>query len=135
MFYDLSAPPQLVAGDLVVMENPSTISDLLRFDPTIGTGGVFVYSDIEPGIPPDGLADIGIPTGRLTNVLAVNEVGPEGNNGIVYTPTAGQPGFVAGAAGPVTYRFTSDAVPEPTSISLMILGGAAILLRRRWAKQ
>jgi hypothetical protein len=130
MFYDLAGPPGLVAGDLVVMENPTTLSDLLRFDPT----GVFVYSDFEPGIPQQALADIGIPTGRLTNVLAVNEVGPEGNNGIVYTPTAGQPGFVAGAAGPVTYRFTSE-VPEPTSISLMLLGGSAILLRRRWAKK
>src|SRR5437879_2856370 len=49
MLYDQLSPPGLVAGDLIVMENANTISDILRFDPTAGTaGGVFVYSDFSP---------------------------------------------------------------------------------------
>lgn len=133
MLYDLLSPPGLVTGDLIVMENANAISDILRFDPTAGAGGgVFVYSDFSLTDPADALADIGLPTGRNTNVLSVPEVGPEGNNGITYTPTAGQPGFVAGSAGPVTYNFISDqAVPEPGTVALMVLGVATIWMRRR----
>jgi hypothetical protein len=135
MCYNLLGPPGLVAGDLQIFEIAGTtvLSDILRFDPNVQGGGVFVYSDMEVGDPHPDPADIGFPTGRYTNSLSVTEVGPEGNNGFVYTPTAGQPGFVTGAGGPVTYSFISDAptpAPEPGTIGLM-LGGAALLYWRR----
>jgi hypothetical protein len=133
MFYDLLNPTGLVPGDVIVTENASFISDILRFSPSVGTGGVFVYSDMGPGDPADSLADIGFPTMLSTNFTFVPEVGPEGSNGIVYTPTAGQPGFITGSAGPVTYTFTSDstAVPEPGTVGVALLGAAAMWMRRR----
>ena len=67
------------------------------------------YSDISDG--KDSLADTGFPSSLYTNTLAVIETGPEGGpNGYIYTPTAGQPGFVAGASGPVTYVIQSDSL-------------------------
>jgi hypothetical protein len=135
LFYNLLNPPGLVAGDLLVNE-PVTggLSDLLRFDPTVNGGGVFVYSEVDPGDPRPDFADIGFPTAFNTNQLTVLEVGPEGNNGIIYQPVAGQPGFVAGASLPVVYHFVSDA-PEPATAGFLLLGGAAMLLicRRRSA--
>ena len=78
---------------------------------------------------------LGFPTAFSTNQLTVNEIGPEGSNGFTYTPLAGQPGFIAGAAGPVTFGIQSDvsSVPEPSSIILLGTGVAAVLLvfRRR----
>jgi hypothetical protein len=135
--YDLTNPPGLTAGDLIILE-PGTglISDLIRFNPNQvgpggGTGTLVFYSDISD--TPDALADIGFPTGRYTNTLTVTEVGPEGDNGFTYTPTAGQPGFVAGASGPVTYVIQSDVpnpVPAPPAVVLAGLGAGVVGLRR-----
>ncbi|HXS97712.1 MAG TPA: PEP-CTERM sorting domain-containing protein [Candidatus Limnocylindrales bacterium] len=134
--YDLLNPPGLTAGDVFLLEPgaPGVISDVLRFEPTVvgagrGTGVLFVYSDNLDGV--DALADVGIPSTALTNAIIANEIGPEGNNGVTYTPTAGQPGFVAGAGGPVTYTFTSDsAVPEPAT-GLLLIAPLMLLARRR----
>ena len=138
--YSLLNPPGLVAGDVVLLEPGSLIiSDLLRFNPqeTCAGGAVgclVFYSDFEDA--PDALADIGIPTARYTNVLTLTEIGAEGNNGFTYTPTAGQPGFVAGAGGPVTYIIRSDTpstVPEVSSLALLGFGflGLGILFKKR----
>jgi hypothetical protein len=125
LFYNTLNPPGLIAGDVIIMEG-SVLSDVLRFDSQTQGGGVFVYSDTD--LPRD-MADIGFPTAFLTNTLTVQEVGPEGNNGITYVPTAGQPGFVSGVPTTVvTYQFTSD-VPEPAT-GILLLGGAILLLRR-----
>jgi hypothetical protein len=130
LFYDTLNPPGLVGGDVLILEAATgALSDLLRFNPAVLTGGVFVYSDNLDGV--DAPADIGLPPAFNTNLVQVVEIGPEGNNGITYTPTAGQPGFVAGAAGPVTYVFQSDMVPEPSSLLLLAAGATVLALRRR----
>jgi hypothetical protein len=140
LFYSMLNPPGLVAGDVLIMEPPSDtlLSDILRFDPVTQGGGVFVYSDIDADSPPV-LADIGFPTSYNTNTLTIDEGGVEGVwNGVIYRPTPGQPGFVAGSAGPVTYNFgpvpynfTSDAAPEPATGLLLLAPLAALVLRRR----
>jgi hypothetical protein len=120
-------PPGLVAGDLLLTDGAG-VSDIIRFDPTIffggSTGGAFFYS-----LPGGGqLADIGLPGSYLPNVFSIAEVlaGPT-----LYTPTAGQPGFVSGAAGPVTYQITSGAVPEPGTWLLFGSAMAVLIARRR----
>jgi hypothetical protein len=135
--YGLINPPGLVAGDLILAEPGSAngaLSDLIRFNPNQNGGSLVFYSDLE--LPRNALADIGFPTSLYTNVLTLSEAGPEtGPNGIVYTPTAGQPGFVAGAAVPVTYTINSDPAPEPSSLALLTIAGltcgAVALARRR----
>jgi hypothetical protein len=131
--YGLLNPPGLVAGDLVLLEVPvGQISDVIRFNPSQNGGSLVFYSDSFDGS--DALADTGFPTAFYTNNISFTEVGPEGANGLTYTPVAGQPGFVAGAAGPVTYVIISDSlVPEPCSLTLLAIGAACGLAscRRR----
>jgi hypothetical protein len=135
MNYGLLSPPNLVTGDIVIRETPSVNSDIIRFS-TVGSGSLFFYSDLDGGV--DTPADVGLPGGLNTNVLFFNEVsiGAAGF-GLIYTPTAGQPGFVGGATVPVQYTFISDAaaVPEPSSFVPVALSagiGAMIFLRRRY---
>jgi hypothetical protein len=126
--YGILNPPDLTTGDLILTEGLLT-GDLIRFDPVTNNGSFFFYSNQDG----DGaLADIGGPTNLNTNQLTLPEAALGGGMfGIVYTPIAGQPGFVAGAAGPVTYTFISDA-PEPATILLMASGLALLFLLRRW---
>jgi hypothetical protein len=120
------APPVpsfvLVPGDVALSEPGASLSDLIRFNQNSNLPGSLVfYSDVPPV---DALADIGFPTANYTNLVALMETGPEGNNGLIYTPTAGMPGFVAGAQ--VTYVLQSDSVvPEPASI---IMGGISLTM-------
>jgi hypothetical protein len=123
VFYGTLNPPSLVAGDVFIFEQNETVSDILRFNTSLQGGGVFVYSNLLGG----SLADIGFPSLANTNVLNILEIG----GGVSYTPTAGQPGFVTGAAGPVTYNFISNPVPEPATGLLLLAPLAAIFLRRR----
>ena len=124
--YDLFSPPGLTAGDLILVDPGTfTLSDIIRFNPNEispagNPGSLVFYSDNDAADNNKSLADTGFPTAFYANNFAVFEVGPEGGpNGYVYTPTAGQPGFVAGAAGPVTYVILSDSVvPEPSSVVL-----------------
>jgi hypothetical protein len=134
--YDLLNPPSLVAGDVLMQEGVGgPILDVVRFNPA-GTGGagypasLVFYSDNTDGV--DALADTpSPPTATYPNTVTIQEVGPEGNNGAVYVPVAGQPGFVAGFV--TTYNLVSDGtIPEPTTLALVTLGGASLSLRRRW---
>ena len=118
--YSLLNPPGLVIGDVILTEG-GVMGDLLRFN---SNGTLVFYS-----LPGEGtLADIGFPTAFQTNLVSFAE-GLDGT--FFYTPSAGQPGFVAGAAVPVSYRFISDSVPEPTTIFLFGTGLAGVIARKR----
>jgi hypothetical protein len=131
-------PLPVSAGDLFLYE-PGTVigqdppSDLIRFEGL----NVFFFSD--RGINETGpfdLADVvGIPLPNI-NLPIVNlyEVGPEvGGNGLLYIPTAVDPGFspdAAAAAATLGWNIVSD-VPEPSSLALLALAGVAAWLRKR----
>ena len=125
LFCSLLGPPSLVTGDVIITETGGGISDVLRFAFVGPTAGFFIYSDNADGV--DAIADVGLPTAFNTNTVTIPEVGPEGSgtiftNGVTYTPTAGQPGFVAGFQA--TYIFTSDqavnaAVPSAFQIDYL----------------
>jgi len=128
--YNLLNPPGLTAGDLLLFEPGSSnlLSDVIRFNPQQNGGSLVFYSDNFDGA--DALADTGFPTAFYANTLSALEVGSEGNNGFTYIPIAGQPGFVTGAAGPVTYVIISD-VPEPGSLALCGFGLCVAAIRKR----
>lgn len=111
--FSLLSPPGLIAGDLILLDPSTATSDIIRFNTTGGTA-VF-YSLAGEGL----LADTGFPTALYANNITQAEAtsGPT-----FYTPTTGQPGFVSGAGGPVTYVL----IPEPGTWTMM--GFAFILL-------
>jgi hypothetical protein len=140
----LGNPPSLVAGDVLLFEpgTGNTLSDIVRFNPA-GTGGnpayrntlVFYSDNADTGEVPTP-ADTGFPISFYANTVNVREfaIGPNDHEAI-YTPLAGQPGFIAGFAA--TYTLISStpppSVPEPSSIASLAvgLGGAALWLWRR----
>ena len=117
-------------GDVILDENVGTnlvVSDVLRFFPTANGTLLLFYSDNGDGV--DAPADIsGLPGNVIGNPVHVLEIGPDGNNGAVYTPIAGQPGFVSTDFMP-TFNIISDA-PEPASFLLIGAGLAALGFRK-----
>jgi hypothetical protein len=122
--YSLLNPPGLQLGDLFILEpelGPFVIGDHVRFNPSElcsdGTAGCLVFYSETP--PTDSLADIGLPGGTSGDRVFLSE---DALGQVIYTPTEGQPGFVLGAAGPVTYDIISDPVPEPASLGIFAVG-------------
>jgi hypothetical protein len=142
--YDMLNPPGLVAGDVFLQDGVGgPILDVVRFNPNEvnpggSTGSLVFYSDNLGGS--DSLGDTPAPPGAFyANNITILEVGTEANNGTIYTPLAGQPGFVTGASAPVQYILISDGVfpgvPEPATWGLLLLGlggvGAALRSQRK----
>jgi hypothetical protein len=121
LYYNLGTGMNM-AGDIALYELPShATNDLLRFD---GQGGVYFFSDREPGEPNPDLADVSLLPATQPGTLFLDEIGPEGNNGAFYTPAPGQPGFDTSGTFPgLTYHFISD-VPEPAAPALFLFGAA-----------
>lgn len=116
--FNLLGPPSLVAGDLFLYDG-TFLSDVLRFNPA-GTGSVGYAASVVFYSALDGvagsLADTGFPSLFYTNTVSVNESA----TGATYTPTANQPGYVAGFA--VTYSIASSPIATPEPASLVLLG-------------
>ena len=133
LYYNWGTPT--VPGDVVLLEPvaPGTnISDIIRFD---GRGGLYFFSDREPGDPNPDPADVfQFPALIGTYVENVFETGPEGNNFAHYTPLPGTPGYdISGIFPGVAYVFISD-IPEPGCLWLTGVGsGLLLVLRRRRA--
>lgn len=131
MTYSLQNPPGVTAGDVLLQDGPGgPILDVIRFNPAEScfgsVGCVVFYSDNVDGM--DAGADTTRPPGAFySHTVTLLEVGTEQNNGAVYTPIFGQPGFVSGAAGPVTYTLLSDTTPIPEPASLILLGSGLLL--------
>lgn len=123
-------PFSVIPGDVVLTEpiglNVPPPSDIVRFWNPSGAGPsqIIFYSDFSSTDPADSPADTGLPAALMSLAIRLPEVGPEGNNGAVYTPTANQPGFILSTAlPPATYNIISD-VPEPGTIALVTVASA-----------
>jgi hypothetical protein len=127
-------PFSVVPGDVILNEpqNPAAPipSDLVRFwNPTGGgPSQIIFYSDFSTTDPADAPADTGLPSGLMSLIIRIPEVGPEGNNGALYTPTGNQPGFILSTTvPPATYNIISD-VPEPRTVALIVAGAGLLLV-------
>jgi hypothetical protein len=123
-------PFPVTPGDVLLAEDVAPPSDLVRFNVSdAGVSTLVFYSDKDDPIL--SLADTGLPGDFNKNIVVIDEVGPEGNNGAIYTPGEGGPGAADFA---VQYQIISD-VPLPPSALLLGSGLLGLLGLRRFRKQ
>jgi hypothetical protein len=85
------------------------------------TAFMLVSTPTYPGSPHSTVSQVPCPGPVLSsNAQGIPEIGPEGNNGAIYSPDKN-----------ITYTFVSD-VPEPAAWLLLSIGGAALIAYRRW---
>jgi hypothetical protein len=116
-----------VSGDLI-LDMCGHTEDILRF---YASGQQYI--DVYGASGGTALADVGFPALVLSNLqtpqLTLDEtILPDGDWGIVYTPTVGEPGY----GGNITFTFDSDyvgsaCVPDGGT-TLWLLGGAMLVL-------
>jgi hypothetical protein len=119
--YSLLVPTATTAGDVLLQEGVGgPILDIIRFNngevcPGGNAAGCLVfYSDNVDGF--DALADTpGPPSLLYANTVTIVELGPEGNNGVTYTPLPGQPGYT-GTGAVAVYNLISDSVAVPAPL-------------------
>jgi hypothetical protein len=137
-------PIGVLSGDLFINEqapNSSQVSDIVRFWNPLGNpqqSQIIFYSDFSAVDPADSFADSGLPSSNLSNFVGgYTEVGPEGNNGVIYTAIPFNPGSdPTGAFSQIEYDIISDgSVPEPSSVSLVLVGAAALFGIRRFRQK
>jgi hypothetical protein len=131
-------PFAVTPGDVILYHYPGLPgpnSDIVRFwNPTgINQSEIIFYSDFSAADPADAPADVGLPT-RLQPLTTVDipEVGPEGNNGVVYLATLGLPGSTTFAS--IQYNIISD-VPEPGTGALLLSGVGLLFGIRRFRRK
>ncbi|MDQ2777306.1 MAG: PEP-CTERM sorting domain-containing protein, partial [Acidobacteriota bacterium] len=122
-----------VAGNVLLFEPETGIpGDVLQYT---GNGTLIFYSTAVPKSFAGRFSPSIFPF-PVHNSVSLNETLLGLDNGALYTPTAGQPGFDASVP---TYLLISDvstaAVPEPTSVGLLFLGGAVLLIGKSRKKR
>jgi hypothetical protein len=113
-------------GDVLMQDGVGgPVLDVIRFN---GNGTLLFYSDNVDGF--DALADTPSPPSAFyPNQITIQEIGTEANNGAFYQPTPNQPGFDPSFPN---YHFISDgAIPEPSSLMLLVVGCCAMGILRR----
>jgi hypothetical protein len=134
--FDLASAPGLIAGDLFLID-PVTmaLSDVIRFNPTESLPGHSLGDLVFYSIAGGGqLADTGFPSANYANTFTLTE---NTLGATLYTPIAGQPGFIAVVPGAATYHIFSEeivaGVPETGStMTFMGLALLALIPLGRW---
>jgi len=93
--YELLSPPELASGDVLLLDDKGRVRNLVRFN---SSGGRAVFYSVNRA----DTFEPGFPSALYANVVRVVSDQIEGT---IYRPKRDEPGFVQGAAGPVTYFF------------------------------
>jgi hypothetical protein len=112
-------PEAVLAGDVLITDvGTGAQSDLLRFpeDPNSpGIAFVMMYYSTVPSSGPPSLSDVGIPSTFQTSFTTIDE-----------SLGGGQDGFEYDAGGNVFIGISNAAVPEPSSWTLLAIGGLGL---------